>query len=80
MLLFIFGGFGGIVNASYSMDILVHNTMWIVGHFHVTVGGPVALTFIGAAYWLVPGADRAQAVGPTTRRSRRRGCGSSAWC
>ena len=54
MILFLFGGFGGIVNASYSMDILVHNTMWIVGHFHVTVGGPVALTFIGAAYRLVP--------------------------
>jgi cytochrome c oxidase subunit I len=54
MILFIFGGFGGIVNASYSMDILVHNTMWIVGHFHITVGGPVALSFIGAAYRLVP--------------------------
>jgi cytochrome c oxidase subunit 1 len=54
MILFIFGGFGGIVNASYSMDVLVHNTMWIVGHFHITVGGPVALTFIGATYRLVP--------------------------
>jgi len=54
MILFIFGGFGGIVNNSYSMDVLVHNTMWIVGHFHVTVGGPVALTFIGAAYGLIP--------------------------
>jgi cytochrome c oxidase subunit 1 len=54
MILFIFGGFGGIVNNSYSMDVLVHNTMWIVGHFHITVGGPVALTFIGAAYGLVP--------------------------
>jgi len=54
MLLFIPGGFGGIVNASYSMDVLVHNTMWIVGHFHITVGGPVALTFMGAAYGLVP--------------------------
>jgi cytochrome c oxidase subunit 1 len=54
MILFIFGGFGGIVNASYSMDALVHNTMWIVGHFHITVGGPVALTFVGCAYWLVP--------------------------
>ncbi len=54
MLLFLFGGFGGIVNTSYSMDVLVHNTMWIVGHFHVTVGGPVALSFIGAAYRLVP--------------------------
>jgi cytochrome c oxidase subunit 1 len=54
MLLFIPGGFGGIVNASYDMDVLVHNTMWIVGHFHITVGGPVALTFVGAAYGLVP--------------------------
>jgi cytochrome c oxidase subunit 1 len=54
MILFIFGGFGGIVNNSYSMDVLVHNTMWVVGHFHVTVGGPVALTFIGATYGLVP--------------------------
>lgn len=54
MILFIFGGFGGIVNASYSMDILVHNTMWIVGHFHITVGGPVALSFIAVSYRLVP--------------------------
>ena len=54
MLLFILGGFGGLVNASYSMDTVVHNTIWIVGHFHVTVGGPVALTFLGASYWLIP--------------------------
>ena len=54
MLLFIIGGFGGIVNASNGMDAVIHNTIWIVGHFHVTVGGPVALTFIGATYWLVP--------------------------
>lgn len=54
MLLFILGGFGGMINASYSMDTLVHNTIWIVGHFHATVGGPVALTFIGATYWLIP--------------------------
>ncbi len=54
MLLFILGGFGGLVNASYGMDAVVHNTIWIVGHFHVTVGGPVALTFVGATYWLIP--------------------------
>ncbi len=54
MIMFIFGGFGGVVNNSYAMDVLVHNTMWIVGHFHITVGGPVALTFIGASYRLVP--------------------------
>lgn len=54
MLLFIFGGLGGVINASYAMDTIVHNTMWIVGHFHVTVGGPVALSFLGVAYWLIP--------------------------
>jgi cytochrome c oxidase subunit 1 len=54
LILFIFGGFGGIVNASYSMDILVHNTMWVVGHFHITVGGPVALTFLATSYLLIP--------------------------
>ena len=54
MLLFILGGFGGLVNASYSMNAVVHNTVWIVGHFHVTVGGPVALTFVGIAYWMIP--------------------------
>lgn len=54
MLLFIAGGFGGLINASYDMDSVVHNTMWIVGHFHITVGGPAALTFLGATYWLLP--------------------------
>ncbi len=54
MLLFILGGFGGLINASYAMDAMVHNTIWIVGHFHVTVGGPVALTFVGCAYWMIP--------------------------
>lgn len=54
MLLFILGGFGGLVNASYSMNTVVHNTIWIVGHFHVTVGGPTALSFLGVAYWLIP--------------------------
>jgi cytochrome c oxidase subunit 1 len=64
MLLFIPGGFGGIVNSSYSMDVLVHNTMWIVGHFHITVGGPVALTFIAATYRLVPALTGRRLIAP----------------
>jgi cytochrome c oxidase subunit 1 len=64
MILFIFGGLGGIINSSYSMDVLVHNTMWIVGHFHITVGGPVALTFIGASYRLIPTLTRRKLFAP----------------
>ncbi|GAB4442036.1 MAG: b(o/a)3-type cytochrome-c oxidase subunit 1 [Chloroflexi bacterium OHK40] len=54
MLLFAFGGAGGVINASYNLNLVVHNTAWISGHFHLTVGSAVALTFMGITYWLVP--------------------------
>lgn len=54
MLLFAFGGVGGLVNASYSVNLIVHNTMYIVGHFHLTIGTAVTLSFMGITYWLVP--------------------------
>jgi cytochrome c oxidase subunit I len=54
MIAFIFGGFGGAINAAYAMNSMVHNTAWIMGHFHVTLGTTVALTFMGATYWMLP--------------------------
>jgi len=54
MLLFALGGWGGAINASFGMNAMVHNTSWIPGHFHMTVGSASALTFMGASYWLVP--------------------------
>jgi cytochrome c oxidase subunit 1 len=54
MLLFAFGGFGGAINAAYGMNAMVHNTAWVQGHFHLTVGSAAALTFMGATYWLLP--------------------------
>ena len=54
MLGFTFGGFGGAINAAYAMNAMVHNTAWIQGHFHVTLGTTVALTFMGATYCLLP--------------------------
>ena len=54
MIAFVFGGFGGAINAAYAMNAMVHNTAWIQGHFHVTLGTTVALTFMGATYWLLP--------------------------
>lgn len=54
MLLFAAGGFGGAINAGFGMNAMIHNTAWVQGHFHLTVGSAVALTFMGAAYWLVP--------------------------
>lgn len=54
MLFFIPAGTGGIINASNQMNAVVHNTLWVVGHFHITVGATVVLTFFGIAYWLIP--------------------------
>ncbi|HET9513803.1 MAG TPA: cbb3-type cytochrome c oxidase subunit I [Gemmatimonadales bacterium] len=54
MLVFILGGATGLVNASYTMNQVIHNTTWVPGHFHMTVGTAVALTLMGVAYWLIP--------------------------
>jgi cytochrome c oxidase subunit 1 len=54
MAFFIPGGAGGIINASFQLNEIVHNTLWIVGHFHITVGTPVAMTFMGLTFWMIP--------------------------
>jgi cytochrome c oxidase subunit 1 len=47
LILFIFGGLSGIINASYSLNQMVHNTGWVPGHFHMTLAGPVLLVILG---------------------------------
>jgi cytochrome c oxidase subunit 1 len=54
MVLFAFGGIGGLINASFNVNMVVHNTAYIVGHLHLTIGTAVTLTFMGITYWLVP--------------------------
>lgn len=54
MISFILGGAGGIVNASSTFAGVVHNTAWIPGHFHITVGTATTLSFMGIALWLIP--------------------------
>jgi cytochrome c oxidase subunit 1 len=54
MLTFVLGGATGLVNASFTMNQVIHNTTWVPGHFHMTVGTAVALTLMGVAYWLIP--------------------------
>jgi cytochrome c oxidase subunit 1 len=54
MLAFVFGGVSGLINASFTMNQVIHNTTWIPGHFHLTVGAAVTLTHMGVAFWLIP--------------------------
>ncbi|WP_071459922.1 b(o/a)3-type cytochrome-c oxidase subunit 1 [Bacillus massilinigeriensis] len=54
MLSFIPAGAGGMVNASHQLNQVIHNTIWVTGHFHLTLATAVILTFFGITYWLVP--------------------------
>lgn len=54
MLLFAGGGITGLINASYNVNLIVHNSMWVPGHLHLQVGTAVTLSFMGVSYWLVP--------------------------
>jgi cytochrome c oxidase subunit 1 len=53
-VMFAAGGFSGMINAGMNINYLIHNTIWIPGHFHLTVGTAVALTFMAGTYWLLP--------------------------
>lgn len=54
MAAFIPAGVGGVINASNQMNQVIHNTIWVTGHFHLTVATTVILTFFGVSYWLIP--------------------------
>jgi cytochrome c oxidase subunit 1 len=54
LLMLIPGGFGGLVNASYAMDAMVHNTMWIPAHFHLIFGGTIVILYFTSAYAVWP--------------------------
>jgi len=49
-----FGGFGGLINMSYGMNAMVHNTSWVTAHFHLIFGGTVVIMYFAIAYAIWP--------------------------
>ncbi len=47
-------GLSGVVNATIAFDQVVHNTLWIVGHFHHMALLNVGLLIFGAIYAFLP--------------------------
>ena len=47
-------GFSGVVNATPALDETVHNTMWVVGHFHNMALLNIGFVAFASAYYLVP--------------------------
>ena len=54
MLLFIVGGASGLVNGSWALNAVIHNTTWVAGHLHVTLASASVLSFFGISFWLLP--------------------------
>lgn len=48
------GGFGGLINMSYAMNAMVHNTSWVTAHFHLIFGGTVVVMYFAIAYEVWP--------------------------
>jgi len=64
LAIFLFGGVTGLINASYSMNNVIHNTAWLPAHFHLTVGGPVFLGILGMSLFLITGILKKPVVAP----------------
>jgi mono/diheme cytochrome c family protein len=47
-------GLSGIVNATIDFDTVVHNTLWIVGHFHQMALLNIGLVVFAAIYYYLP--------------------------
>jgi cytochrome c oxidase subunit 1 len=48
------GGFGGLINMSYAMNSMIHNTSWVTAHFHLIFGGAVVIMYFAVAYEMWP--------------------------
>ena len=54
LFMLIAGGWGGMINASYQMNTLIHNTQWVTGHFHLIFAGTTVIMYLALAYHLWP--------------------------
>jgi len=54
LLMLILGGFGGVINASYAMNAMIHNTARVPGHFHLVFAGTTVIMYFAIDYYLWP--------------------------
>lgn len=48
------GGISGVVMGTEQINLIMHNTLYVPGHFHATVVAGTTLAFMGITYLLVP--------------------------
>jgi cytochrome c oxidase subunit 1 len=60
----VLGGITGVVMGAEQINLIVHNTLYVPGHFHGTVVVGTTLAFMAFSYWLVPMLFRRELVLP----------------
>jgi len=48
------GGISGVMMGTEQLNLIIHNTLYVPGHFHGTVATGTTLAFMAISYWLVP--------------------------
>ena len=62
------GGISGVMMGTEQLNLLIHNTIYVPGHFHATVVVGTTLTFMAMTYFLIPSLFRREMIAPGLAR------------
>ena len=62
------GGISGVVMGTEQINLIIHNTLYVPGHFHATVVAGTTLAFMAITYLLVPLIFRRHVMFPTVAK------------
>ncbi|MFU8833575.1 MAG: cbb3-type cytochrome c oxidase subunit I, partial [Wenzhouxiangella sp.] len=58
------GGITGVIMGTEQLNLIIHNTMYVPGHFHPTVAVGTTLAFMAISYFIVPALFQRELVLP----------------
>jgi len=58
------GGISGVMMGTEQLNMIIHNTLYVPGHFHATVVVGTTLTFMALTYYLIPVLFRREVISP----------------
>jgi len=59
------GGISGVMMGTEQLNMIIHNTIYVPGHFHATVVVGTTLSFMALTYYLIPVLFKREMIAPT---------------
>ena len=59
------GGISGVMMGTEQLNMIIHNTIYVPGHFHATVVIGTTLSFMALTYFLIPVLFKREIINPT---------------